>query len=212
MSFLSRMFIGTDREFAGIEMDAVIYEQYELSSLVTDHPVDEGMEISDTIINQPRIYTIEAVVTDTPMGLLQAIEQAGQTVSAVVGFLRENLLGQEVEYNDATTRSLAAFQSLVALWESKATIEVQTGMGLWSNLAILNIRVYVDQETAGKLHFVTTLRQLRKVPLVTNETEEADLAEGEVSQAGGPVKKEGLKQQVTKIADSVTKSVRDFFA
>jgi hypothetical protein len=212
MSFFSRMFIGTDREFAGIEMDAIIREQYDLSSQITDHPVDEGSEISDNIILSPRVYVMEAIVTDTPMGLLAALEQIGQTVSTVINYLKDAVLDTETE-NDATSRSLAAFQALVSLWEERSTFDVQTGMGLWQNMAILNIRVMVDQETAGKLHFYTTLRQVRKVKLVTSDDEAAPaLEEGEIAEGGEPVKKEGLKQKVTKLVDSVEKSVRDFFA
>lgn len=212
MSFLSRMFIGTDREFGGIEMDAIVREQYDLSSQITDHPVDDASEISDNILLAPRVYILEAIVTDTPMGLLAALEQIGQTVSAVTNFLKENLLDEEVT-SDATTRSLAAFQALVDLWEARATFDVQTGMGLWTSMGILNIRVMVDEENAGKLHFYTTLRQVRKVKLVSSdETPPPALEEGPVSEGGEPVKKEGLKQKVEKLTDSVTKSVKDFFA
>lgn len=212
MSFFSRMFIGTDREFGGIEMDAIVREQYDLSSTITDHPVDDASEISDNILLSPRIYVLEAIVTDTPMGLLAALDQLGATVSAVMGYLKENLLGDEPQ-NDATSRSLAAFQALVALWEARQTFDVQTGMGLWPSMGILNIRVAVDQETAGKLHFYTTLRQVRKVKLVaTDDAPAPALEEGALSEGGEPVKKEGLKQRVEKLSDSVTKSVKDFFA
>lgn len=212
MSFFSRMFIGTDRAFGGIEMDAVIREQYDLSSQITDHPVDEGSEISDNIILSPRVYVLEAMVTDTPMGLLAALEQIGQTVSTVVNFLRDAVMGTETA-NDATSRSLAAFQALVTLWETRSTFDVQTGMGLWTNMAILNIRVAVDQETAGVLHFYTTLRQVRKVQLVTTLNEAAPALEpGPIAEGGEPVKKEGLKQKTIKVLDSVENSVRDFFS
>lgn len=213
MSFLSRMFIGTDREFGGIEMDAIISEQYDLSSDITDHPVDDGTDVSDNIILQPRLYVIEGIVTDTPMGLLAALEQIGNTVSNAYNYIKSAITGDESP-SDATSRSLAAFQALVELWEARATFDVQTGMGLWENMAILNIRVAVDESNAGKLHFYATLRQVRKVKLLVTggETEDAPLEEGATAEGGEPVKKEGLKQKVTNVLDSVESSVRDFFA
>lgn len=211
MSFFSRMFIGTDREFGGIEMDAVLVEQYDMSSTVTDHPVDIGSDISDHIIRQPVGYLIQGVVTDTPMGLVAALEQLGSNVNVALNFLRENLLGEEPR-NEATSRSLAAFQALAALWEDGVVFDVQTGMGLYPNMAILSIQVSVDQNTAGHLNFVARLRQLNRVPVLTTEEESNTLAGGELQEGGEPVKKEGLKQKVTKVATSVRDSVADFFS
>lgn len=211
MSFFSRMFIGTDREFGGIEMDAILTEQYDMSSTVTDHPVDIGSDISDHIIRQPVGYLIQGVVTDTPMGLLAALEQIGNTVNTAVNFLRENLLGEEPQ-NEATSRSLAAFQALVALWEDGVLFDVQTGMGLYQDMSILNIQVSVDQNTAGHLNFVARLRQIKRVAVLTTEEEANTLAEGDLQEGAEPVKKEGLKQKVTKVAASVRDSVVGFFS
>lgn len=211
MSFFSRMFIGTDREFGGIEMDAVLVEQYDMSSTVTDHPVDIGSDISDHIIRQPIGYVIQGMVTDTPMGLIAALEQIGSTVGTALSFLRENLLGDEPQ-NEATSRSLAAFQALAALWEDGAVFDVQTGMGLYENMAILSIQVSVDQNTAGCLNFLARLRQIKRVAVLTTEEEANTLAEGALQQGAEPIKKEGLKQKVTKVATSVRDSVAGFFS
>lgn len=211
MSFFSRMFIGTDREFGGIEMDAILVEQYDMSSVVTDHPVDIGADISDNIIRQPVGYLIQGLVTDTPMGLLAALEQIGATFAPAINFLRENLLGEEPAV-EATSRSVAAFQALVALWQDGVVFDVQTGMGLYPNMAILNIQVSVDQNTAGCLNFTARLRHINRVRLLTTEDEATELEEGAMQEGAEPVKKEGLKQKVTKLATSVTDSVKDFFS
>lgn len=211
MSFFSRMFIGTDREFGGIEMDAVLVEQYDMSSTVTEHPVDEGSDVADNIIRQPIGYLINGVVTDTPMGLVQALQQIGNTVTGIANFLKENLLGEEPD-SEATSRSLAAFQALVQLWSDGVVFDVQTGMGLYENMAIVNIQVQVDQNTAGHLNFVARLRQIKRVKILTTDEEAANLQEGSMQEGAEPVKKEGLKQKVSNVAASVTESVTEFFA
>lgn len=211
MSFFSRMFIGTDREFAGIEMDAILLEQYDLSSVTTDHPVDAGADVTDHIIRQPRGYVLQGVVTDTPMGLLAAADQIGSTVSSAVSFFRENVLGED-PVEQAVSRSTAAFLALVDLWERGAVIDIQTGMGLYPSMAILNIQVSVDEVRAGHLNFVARLRQIPRVQLVLVTAEGASLEEGPLKQGGEEPKKEGLKQKVTNVAASVKKSVTDFFS
>lgn len=209
MSFFQRLFIGTDRTFADvIEVDAVIYENYGLSSQVTAHPIDFAAEVSDHIINNPRLYTIEAVTTDTPMGLLQALQTIGNNARNALNALSSAIIGEDL-VAPATARSVAAFMSLVALWESKAVINMQTGMGLWEDMAILDIQVRVDKETANCLRFTATLRHVRRVRSQVLGGEE--LAEGPVQQSGEPVKREGLKQVVTNAAMSTRDAAARFF-
>lgn len=213
MSFFSRMFIGTDREFGGIEVDAILVEQFQLSSITTDHPVDLGADITDHIINLPRLYSLEAVVTDTPMGLLAAAQQIGNTVNAAYSFIKTNLLGgDDDEGTGGTSRSLAAFQALVELWRARQTFDIQTSLDLITDLAILDIQVMVDEETAGQLRFVVRMKQIRRVAITTTADTSANLQEGPVEQSGGTVRKEGLKQKVSKVVNSISDSVADFFS
>jgi hypothetical protein len=208
MSFFSRMFIGTDREFQGIELDAILTEQYEFSSTLTEHPTDAGGDVADHIIRNPRGYIFEGVVTDTPMGLLQAVQNLGDSASAALNFLRENVLGAEAE-QAPVSRSMAAFQALVQLWSEGRVFDVQTGYGLVTDLAILNMQVRVDEETAGHLRFVARLRQIPRVQVAPDE--EAQNLGPEVAEGAEPAKKEGLKQKVSTLATSVTNSVKEFF-
>lgn len=208
MSFFSRMFIGTDREFGGIEMDAILSEQYEFSSTLTEHPVDSGSDIADHIIRNPRGYLLEGIVTDTPMGLLQAAQTIGNNASAVLEFLKLNVLGDDASQTPVS-RSIAAFQALVELWQQGSVFNVQTGYGLVEDLAILNMQVRVDEQTAGHLRFVCRLRQIPRVSVAVSG-EDLNLGASTV-QSAEPTKKEGLKQKVTELATSVTNSVREFF-
>lgn len=215
MSFFSRMFIGTDRTFGpslgGFEIDAVLTEQYNMSSVVTEHPVDIGADVADNIIRQPVGYLIQGIVTDTPMGLTQALQQIGATANAVLGFLKQNILGAAPD-TEATSRSMAAFQALVALWEEGRVFDIQTGMGLYKNMAIVDIQVSVDEETAGHLLFTARLRRINRVAVLTTEEELNNLKEGEMQQGAEPVRREGLKQKVTNMAQSAKESVAGFFA
>jgi hypothetical protein len=211
MSFFSRMFIGTDREFGGIEMDAILVEQYAMSSTTTDHPVDKQADMTDHIIRLPKGYLIQGIVTDTPMGLLAALEQLGNTASAAINYLRS--IVDDTPSVAPVSRSNAAFQALTALWEDGIVFDVQTGMGLYPNMAIVDIQVTVDQEKAGHLNFTARLKFMNRVTLLTAGGPEApqNLEAGDMQEGAEPVKKEGLKQKITNVVTSVQNSVRNFF-
>lgn len=208
MGYFQRLLVGTDRTFATIEIDAMLVEQYDLSSQITSHPVDRGANIADHVYNDPRIYTIEAVVTDTPMGVLAALQTLGDNARSALNYITSAITGEEAEA-PATARSVAAFQSLVELWEAKIAINVQTGMGLWENLVIRNIRVRQDQETANHLRFTATLQQvnLTSVQIVGEE----NLEEGPVEESASPVKNEGLKQDISNVTEAVRSAAGRFF-
>lgn len=209
MSYFQRLLVGTDRNFATIEVDAVISEQYDLTSQITSSPVDFGSEVADHIINDPRTYQIEAVVTDTPMAVLAALQAIGNNARAALNYLTSSITGGEAEA-PATARSVAAFQSLVALWESKAVINIQTGMGLMENLAIQHIRVLVDVERANHLRFTAALKQVNRVyvQVVGDDT----YAPGPVQESAAPVKREGLKHDIQETAESVQAAIAGFFS
>lgn len=51
----------------GIEFDALIDEQKTLSSTIPAYPVEEGMPVSDTIINEPVSIQLTLFVSNTPV-------------------------------------------------------------------------------------------------------------------------------------------------
>ncbi|MCY1421971.1 hypothetical protein D9M71_376380 [compost metagenome] len=142
------------------------------------------------------------------MGLLQAVQTIGNNASKVLEFLKLNVLGDDASQTPVS-RSITAFQGLVELWEKGTVFNVQTGYGLIENLAILNMQVRVDEQTAGHLRFVCRLRQIPRVPVAISD-EDLNLGASTIESAE-PTKKEGLKQKVTELASSVTNSVKEFF-
>jgi hypothetical protein len=57
----------------GYPLDLVETEQHELSAEVTQHPVEDGGNVSDNVIVKPRELTFtNAVVSDTPIGAIAA--------------------------------------------------------------------------------------------------------------------------------------------
>ena len=56
-----------------VEVDASISEVHEVSNDITQFPVESGVTISDHIRPQPRRFTLEGIVTNTPIIFLAGI-------------------------------------------------------------------------------------------------------------------------------------------
>jgi len=82
--FFQRLFISTGLDFANIELDAKIEESFEVSTTITDHPVDSGTVVSDNAYTNPEIYTLTGAVSDTPLSLAAAVQQAGDNILNLV--------------------------------------------------------------------------------------------------------------------------------
>lgn len=208
MSFFQRLFVGTNVGFANIELDARISERFQVSSTITDHPVDRKALITDHAYTNPRLYTIEGAVSDTPTGLASAVQQIGGNIQQLFSTgtvpFTNSVLSVEGAPAPATKRSVAAFISLIDFWERGTIFNVQTSMGLWENLIIQDLSAEVTNETANMLRFVAVVRQVIRVnvSLVTTD----NLEEGPIAQSGGTTVTEGLKQSTVSAADTVTKA------
>lgn len=208
MSHFQRLFIGTNIQFANIELDARISERFQLSSTITDHPVDRKALITDHAYVNPRLYTIEGAVSDSPGGLVEAVQQIGGNLrqlfdTGTVPFTN-SALSVEGEPASATKRSVAAFLSLIDFWERSTVFNAQTAMGLWEDLLIQDLSADVVDETANMLRFTAVVRQVPRVNISLVTTD--NLEEGEVAQSGGTTVNEGLKQSIDAPADTVAKA------
>lgn len=181
MAFFQRLFINLGTELPTIELDARIAEQFEASSNITDHPVDTGLLVSDHIYRNPRRYTLEGAVSDTPVGEVQD--------PAATAIQRPGLPAQPVNpQRPAARRSIDAYQALLQLWQDGTVFDVQTHMGLWRNLTIQALNTTVTQENANMLHFTASLRELIRIDVqVVNTSPVADEGLKQTPQAGTDV-------------------------
>lgn len=159
--------------------DAIITESFAVSSTVTSNPIETGAEINDHSFINPRIYTMTAGQSNTPLSLF-SIANLQNIVSTIAG-----AFGAEHE-----TRRQAAWKELTDLHDSGKTFTVQTGLEAMENMIITSLDTSADAATQGALIFSVTLQQL----IIVNSAEEqlsddqlAEIAEAKAS----PVKDKG---------------------
>ena len=157
---LENLFIRTKRFLGSIQLDAVLRETLTNTIRVTKNPVELGVDINDHAIIEPKRYTMEGAVSDTPLGFAALENIASSIVDSVSGFFGDST-------GEGATRSQAAYETLVALQETREPIEVQAGLTLLTNMLIENISVSQDKDTSRTLMFVA---KLVEVQIVSTET------------------------------------------
>lgn len=179
------LLIRTNRDIGGIVLDAVISETTTSNVRVTRNPVELGADINDHAIIEPKEYSLEGVVTDSPLIGLGAIQQIGSL------FTSSGFFGASSE--DSRTRSQAAFDSLIAIQEAREPITIQTGLKQYDNMLISNITVTQDKDKSRAIFFTAKLTEI--ILTSTQEIEfpqDSLLADGTQQQGSSPIN-EGQK-------------------
>lgn len=140
---LENLFIRTERYFkvkdtgSQVKLDAVIKESHSSPIKITKNPVELGADITDHAIIEPKKVQIEGVVSDTPLGF----EAATQLVDSAT-----SLFGSSD--SEGVTRSQQAYNELDGIKNNRELVEIQTGLKLYENMLITDIKVSQDKETS----------------------------------------------------------------
>lgn len=149
----------------GYLVDCTISEEPSYESEVTDHPVESGSDITDNIRTKSTVYNVEAIVSDTPLGVV------AQEPS------RQQGAGSPLPSKDA-------YQKLVAIQQTKKLIDIiSPRYGKLTNMAMLKLSPPVTKDTGRSLHFTASFRQ---ITFITNNRTTIRVA---VPNTGPPVKK-----------------------
>lgn len=132
-----------------VELDVTLREDHNYSSRVTNYPVEDGAIISDHIINDPNILTLEGIVTDTPLSILTFFN-----------------------------RSVDAFNRLIEVHEKRELVTVVTGIKVYPNMAITLLNVPRDVTTGQSLKFTIELQNVILDTSVRIEINEENLFGG----------------------------------
>ena len=147
-------FIGTI--LGDIAFDAVLSENISASSVVTSNPIETGAEINDHIYANPKSYTLNAGVSNTPLRVLDSdIFSSGSTVGESGG----------------SGRRVAAWEILNKLHIAGEPFTVQAGLETLSNMVIVSLDAPNDSLTSGSLFVSATL-----VEIIVVSAEESQLS------------------------------------
>lgn len=127
-------------------LDAVIAEFFNDGVASTSQIVESGAEVSDHAVVLPRLYSFEAVITDSPLGLA-GINTVAENISAAF------------TSSEQITRSQQGFRDLRNIMLTLEPVSVTTKLGRIDNLLIENIQVNQNASTSNAIRFFMELRE-----------------------------------------------------
>lgn len=152
-------------------LDVTLSETHKFSSEVTDYPVENGGSFSDNIRPKPMQLTIEGVITNTPLqsnaatqaqipgGVLsQPAPEAAELVGIIGSFITENV-GPIIKH----LRSDQAYQYLRNIWLARNGVTVRTSLGVFENMALVDLDIPRTPETGDAIRFTASFQQIEVV-------------------------------------------------
>jgi len=158
-----------------IMMDATLSENPKYENDITDHPVEDGSEVTDHANPKPIMLEIEGEVSDSPMSLEGALLNAlssgigaavgngigggfGSAVGAVAGgFVASAISGPQ------SSPSQQAYNYLLQLWKNRIPVTITTSLTVYNNMMLQSLSVPRDPSTGQKLKFTMSFKEVRFV-------------------------------------------------
>jgi hypothetical protein len=149
-------------------VDAFIAEHYQFSNSVTDIPVEEGINISDNIVEDQDVISVEAFIGNTAFEVITA---DGNSVS-------------NLKAPDRMARVKQAYQALKKLVKDKKLVNVVLGLETFTNMAITKFEIDRDAETGANLPFTMEFKKLKIVKSDTTQINTSNRSRSDDQTAG----------------------------
>lgn len=191
-----------------IVIDATLSETHNFSATATDFPVETGFSISDNIINSPKEYSLEGLISDDPVDILQrgVVER---TVGWIIPEELQGKINQNVLDNSTTGKpSLANFIQLEEIFDKKLPVQIQCDLKLYKNMVMTSLSVPRSTHTYRALRFSATFKQIiivdveyvkapkRLVAHEVNAHPEKDLGKQSATELAGSADNRGVFRRI----------------
>lgn len=175
-----------------VEVDSCLDETHKLSNTITDHPVEEGFNVTDHIRSNPDIVNLRCFVSNTPISREQVKNSVKEGTVSFETTAPETIVGRGHE----------AYLKLKKLKEEGKIIEVVTSLCTYgvtpdSGLVIESLDIQRTRQNFDGLEFSVSLKQIR---IVRNKQSTMKAPKEKQAQ-----KKVDKGEQVTKPVDNRTK-------
>ena len=165
------LFVRKKRDLAGVPVDGVLSEDHTWSNRVSENPSELGVNINDNKKRNPNKLVMEVVVSNTKT-----------RTAAITGiFSTSDLTPLEQFSND-----------LYELLISDDPLEIQTGMKLYENLVVENIRMRQDVNSANAIVAIVSLTERIVVRSSVIDIDPEDLEEGFIREQSQSLNDKGV--------------------
>lgn len=126
-----------------MEFDAVIRETHQGDAQITDHPVEEGSDISDHVRRQPESLQLSAIVSDFPIVIA-----------------RSNFAKPSAPGGDPNNRAKDAYDFLDDLKNKGFVVGLSTSLRDYRNMVITSLGVTRDKDSGNMASIQLALREI----------------------------------------------------
>lgn len=141
------VFLPTPTQIGALTLDCSVTESHHGEVETTDHPVEQGADITDHVRPRPDSLTIEGIVSNTP------IVQVGDS-------------GQQFPLY-ASGRRDDAYSQLKSFKDNGTLLTIVTKLHTYLNMVLTSLEVPRSAQTADALHFTAGFKEIR---IVQNQT------------------------------------------
>lgn len=161
LSAILRLGKNQKNTIGAFEIDVTVSEVHNRASQITSNPIENGVTVSDHIINDPKTVNLTGVISNTPLALFG--------------------LGSD----DARVQD--AFDALEEIYDSRLPFDLQTGFKLYRNCFFTSLTM--PKVRAGELRFTATLQEINIVEtqitqIPSSQLDAADAALSSQNDAG----------------------------
>jgi hypothetical protein len=189
-----------DGEKTIIACDCITSENHQFLSEATEFEIEDGSNISDHVINRSKVLTIEGIVSDDPITILDTsiIERtiSSTTPSMIKSMMPFGLSGEKGK------PSKEAFDQFELIHDRKIPVTIITGLKKYDNMIMEEFIAPRSSATVRSLNFTASFRQLRIVSTIL----EAPPATKQVVELGAQKKKNVGTQGANSIVESRNES------
>jgi len=161
-----------------LEFDLLLSESHNFQSTVTQHPIENGREVTDHIKNHLRTGSLTGLVSAYSIKL-RTFTSLGDRIKSPFSFM-------DAEQN--------AYDTLEKIWQARTPITIVTLMRVYKDVAITDMKTAKSAEDGRSITFSISFKELKKVSLkrleVTADVEVNDL-DSNLSKQASPAENAG---------------------
>jgi hypothetical protein len=166
----------TEKSIGGFVIDAFLSETYQFQNEVTDVPVEEGVNITDHVVEKADQIQISAFIGQTEF-------------TAYDGDVPDNL--QSLSDVDKKRRIINAYKELLRMKRERLPVTVVMGLDTFKNMIITSFNIGRDAETGADLAFDMSFIELKIVNSQSVEINSSQIASTSAVDQAGPTSNMG---------------------
>jgi len=154
-------------EPACLDIDATISGIHERTSTVTKNPIESGANKSDHVINDNEVFSIEGVISDTPLSIITPVRNILTTANEELQILTTiaGSIGGLLQNRD--DKAINAFKYLDELWRNHIPFKIISEFKTYDPVVFTSLSMPRTLQNGEAIRFTATIEQMEIATTLT---------------------------------------------